>query len=71
MSKRPKSEEVKGQEENEEILEQEGDLRISSSIPFFPDGSPTTPSELRDRFENFVSTLIKGKDAGKTRIVLE
>ncbi|MDD3545022.1 MAG: DUF6079 family protein [Kiritimatiellae bacterium] len=37
----------------------------------FPDGSPTTPSELRDRFENFVSTLLKGKDADKTRIVLE
>lgn len=37
----------------------------------FPDGSPTTPSELRDRFENFVSTLLKGKDAGKTRIVVE
>jgi hypothetical protein len=37
----------------------------------FPDGSPTTPSELKDRFETFISGLLKGKDAGKTRIVLE
>ena len=37
----------------------------------FPDGSPTTPSKFRNRFENFVSGLLKGKDAGKTRIVLE
>jgi len=37
----------------------------------FPDGSPITSAELRDRFENFVSTLLKGKDPGKTRIVLE
>ena len=37
----------------------------------FPDGSPTTPSEFKDRFEKYVSGLLKGKDAGKTRIVLE
>jgi hypothetical protein len=37
----------------------------------FPDGSPTTPAELKDRFEHFVASLLKGKDAGKTRIVLE
>jgi hypothetical protein len=37
----------------------------------FPDGSPTTPAEFKDRFERFVATLLKGKDAGKTRIVLE
>jgi hypothetical protein len=37
----------------------------------FPDGSPTTPAEFKNRFENFVSGLLKGKDAGKTRIVPE
>ena len=37
----------------------------------FPDGSPTTPAEFKNRFEYFVSGLLKGKDAGKTRIVLE
>jgi hypothetical protein len=37
----------------------------------FPDGSPTTPAELKGRFEQFVSGLLKGKDAGRTRIVLE
>ena len=37
----------------------------------FPDSGPATPSELKDRFEHFVAGLLKGKDAGKTRIVLE
>ena len=37
----------------------------------FPDNGPATPGELKDRFERFVSGLLKGKDAGKTRIVLE
>jgi hypothetical protein len=37
----------------------------------FPDGAPTTPAELKDRFETFVTGLLRGKDAGKTRIVLE
>jgi len=37
----------------------------------FPDGGPATPTELKDRFEHFVAGLLKGKDAGKTRIVLE
>lgn len=37
----------------------------------FPDGNPTTPTEIKDRFDTFVSGLLKGKDAGKTRIVLE
>jgi hypothetical protein len=37
----------------------------------FPDGAPTTPAELKDRFEAFVTGLLRGKDAGKTRIVLE
>jgi len=37
----------------------------------FPDGGPTTPAEFKDRFERFVAGLLKGKDARKTRIVLE
>ena len=37
----------------------------------FPDGGPTTPAEFKGRFERFVAGLLKGKDAGKTRIVLE
>lgn len=37
----------------------------------FPDGSPSTPTEFKDRFERFVAKLLKGKDGGKTRIVLE
>jgi hypothetical protein len=37
----------------------------------FPDGSPINPAEFKARFELFVTTLLKGKDAGRTRIVLE
>ena len=45
-------------------------LRISDlKSALFPDGSPTTPTEFKNRFENFVSGLLIGKDAGKTRIV--
>lgn len=47
-------------------------LRISDlKSALFPDGSPTTPAEFKNRFEQFVSGLLKGKDAGKTSIVLE
>lgn len=47
-------------------------LRLSDlKTALFPDGSPTTPAEFRNRFEQFVSGILKGKDAGKTRIVLE
>jgi hypothetical protein len=37
----------------------------------FPDGGPVTSVELKERFEQFVARMLKGKDAGKTRIVLE
>ncbi len=37
----------------------------------FPDGSPATPAEFKERFDQFVKDLLKGKDAGKVRIVLE
>ena len=47
-------------------------LRLSDlKSALFPDGGPTTPAELRNRFENLVSGILKGRDAGKARIVLE
>lgn len=47
-------------------------LRLSElKTALFPDGSPTTPVEFKNRFEKFVSGLLKGKDEGKTRIVPE
>jgi hypothetical protein len=36
-----------------------------------PEGSPATPAELRDRFEQFVTSKLSGKDASKVRIVVE
>ena len=37
----------------------------------FPDGSPATTAEFKDRFDQFVKDLLKGKDAGKVRIVID
>jgi hypothetical protein len=34
-------------------------------------GLPCTVSDLRDRFDRYVSQLTKGKDASKVRIVIE
>jgi hypothetical protein len=34
-------------------------------------GSPATPAEMRKRFEEYLDGLIKGKEPGKVRIVLE
>jgi hypothetical protein len=34
-------------------------------------GSPTTPAEMRKRFEEYLEQLTKGKEPGKVRIVLE
>lgn len=34
-------------------------------------GSPATPAEMRKRFEEYLDRLIKGKEPGKVRIVLE
>ena len=34
-------------------------------------GSPVTPAEMRKRFEEYLDKLIKGKEAGKVRIILE
>ncbi len=37
----------------------------------FPDGSPATPAEFRERFEHLVAEVLKGRDPGKVRIVME
>lgn len=34
-------------------------------------GSPTTPAEMKKRFEDYLDQLTKGKEPGKVRIVLE
>ena len=34
-------------------------------------GSPSTPAEIRKRFEDYLSRITKGKEQGKIRIVLE
>jgi len=34
-------------------------------------GSPATPAEMRKRFEEYLDGLIKGKEPGKVRIILE
>ncbi|MBF0213222.1 MAG: ATP-binding protein [Magnetococcales bacterium] len=37
----------------------------------FADGAPATLDELRERFDRFLNGLVKGKEPGKVRIVLE
>ncbi len=34
-------------------------------------GSPTTPAEMKKRFEEYLDGVIKGKESGKIRIILE
>ena len=34
-------------------------------------GSPATPEEMKKRFDDYINELIKGKEPGKVRIVLE
>jgi hypothetical protein len=34
-------------------------------------GSPVTPAEMKQRFEEYLDELTKGKEPGKVRIVLE
>jgi hypothetical protein len=37
----------------------------------FPDGSPATPAEFRDRFAAYLDQILKGRDAAKVRLVIE
>ncbi|RLA93576.1 MAG: hypothetical protein DRG83_20780, partial [Deltaproteobacteria bacterium] len=34
-------------------------------------GSPVTTSEIKERFDEYINELIKGKEPGKVRIVLD
>lgn len=34
-------------------------------------GSPVTPAEMKQRFEEYLDQLTKGKEPGKVRIVVE
>lgn len=40
-------------------------------VALITDGSPATPNEFRERFEQFIKNLLKWKDVGKARIILE
>jgi Asp-tRNA(Asn)/Glu-tRNA(Gln) amidotransferase C subunit len=37
----------------------------------FPDGSPATPAEFKERFAKYLDHLLKGRDAAKVRLVIE
>jgi hypothetical protein len=37
----------------------------------FPDGSPATPNEFKDRFNTHLEKILKGRDAVKVRLVVE
>jgi len=37
----------------------------------FPDGSPATPAEFKERFAEYLDKLLKGRDAAKVRLVIE
>jgi succinate dehydrogenase flavin-adding protein (antitoxin of CptAB toxin-antitoxin module) len=37
----------------------------------FPDGSPATPVEFKQRFNDYLDQLLKGRDAAKVRLVIE
>jgi hypothetical protein len=43
------------------------DLRNS----LFPDGSPATPGEFRQRFGEYLDRVLKGREASKVRLVIE
>ena len=50
--------------------------KVSVKMPELRDellkgGSPVTPEEMKKRFEQYLDQLIKGKEPGKVRIVLE
>ncbi len=37
----------------------------------FPDGSPATPAEFKERFATYLEQILKGRDAAKVRLVIE
>jgi hypothetical protein len=37
----------------------------------FPDGSPATPAEFKERFNTYLDQILKGRDAAKVRLVIE
>jgi hypothetical protein len=37
----------------------------------FPDGSPATPAEFKERFNEYLEKILKGRDAAKVRLVIE
>jgi hypothetical protein len=37
----------------------------------FPDGSPATPAEFKDRFSAYLDQILRGRDATKIRLVIE
>ena len=37
----------------------------------FPDGSPATPAEFKERFAAYLDQILKGRDATKVRLVIE
>jgi hypothetical protein len=37
----------------------------------FPDGSPATPAEFKERFAVYLDQILKGRDAAKIRLVIE
>ena len=37
----------------------------------FPDGSPATPAEFKERFTAYLDQILKGRDAAKVRLVME
>jgi hypothetical protein len=41
------------------------------TITLFPDGSPATPNEFKERFAAYLEKILKGRDAAKVRLVIE
>lgn len=37
----------------------------------FPDGSPATPAEFKERFAAYLDQILRGRDAAKVRLVIE
>jgi len=46
-------------------------LRHSMRAALLKGSSPTTPAEMKKRFEEYLDKLTKGHEPGKVRIVLE